>query len=313
MIEIHIVPGRVYAASDGVAPQWRFLLVALNVGEVALTLRRVAFTGAGLRRAHSGGHVPRLIQGSRQVPPKHVLVLDVVDGPGARCPPEAINAELTLTDPSGGELVFRQSVPIEHRPTSYLAFPLRDEWVVANGRTMQHCLGRQFGFDLIARGDLGAFHRAPRRPRALARYASFGQPLLSPTEGVVMACTGEHPDVPAAPGQLPGPGGPGNHVIIEAEGVGHILLGHLVQGSLLVSPGERVVEGQPVGRVGNSGSSSQPHLHIEVLDQLPPDLGQAGGLSFPASGLPFGFRGVVVNGRDVPDRVVPRRLDVLCP
>jgi len=37
-----------------------------------------------------------------------------------------------------------------------------------------------------------------------------------------------------------------------------------MQSSVAVAPGDRVREGQQIGRVGNSGYSTEPHLHIHA-------------------------------------------------
>jgi len=56
----------------------------------------------------------------------------------------------------------------------------------------------------------------------------------------------------------------GNHIMIQADDV-FVLLCHLKQGSLRVRKGDAVRVGQQVGEVGNSGSSIQPHLHVQVM------------------------------------------------
>lgn len=78
----------------------------------------------------------------------------------------------------------------------------------------------------------------------------------------------------------------GNHVILrcsEAE----IVLAHLRQGSVAVSAGQGVVTGDRLGEVGNSGASSEPHLHIHA--QQPADEGAP-----PISGEPMALR---IDGR----------------
>jgi len=55
----------------------------------------------------------------------------------------------------------------------------------------------------------------------------------------------------------------GNHVVIECKGV-KVLLGHMKNGSVLARQGTAVKEGQAVGRVGNSGNTFEPHLHIHA-------------------------------------------------
>jgi len=52
-------------------------------------------------------------------------------------------------------------------------------------------------------------------------------------------------------------------VFLECNGI-EILLAHLEQGSVMVQPGDRVAQGQQVGAVGNSGNTSEPHLHIHA-------------------------------------------------
>ena len=75
----------------------------------------------------------------------------------------------------------------------------------------------------------------------------------------------------------------GNHVILElAEGRGFVVLAHLRAGSIRVAVGESVTAGREVGDCGNSGNSTQPHLHIQVMDAADP---------YAARGVPMAFRG----------------------
>jgi hypothetical protein len=81
----------------------------------------------------------------------------------------------------------------------------------------------------------------------------------------------------------------GNHVIVSCDlsarpaGEGApevwVVLGHLRQGSVRVSPGDVVAVGDPLGRVGNSGNTDEPHLHIHA--QTP------GTTAAPLSGEPL--------------------------
>ena len=56
----------------------------------------------------------------------------------------------------------------------------------------------------------------------------------------------------------------GNYVVIR-NGNFHVLLCHMKEGSVCVQVGEEVETGQKLGEVGNSGSSIQPHLHVQVM------------------------------------------------
>jgi murein DD-endopeptidase MepM/ murein hydrolase activator NlpD len=71
----------------------------------------------------------------------------------------------------------------------------------------------------------------------------------------------------------------GNHVILDHGTGEYSLLCHLQHGSLAVRQGERVRQGQPLARLGNSGSTTHIHLHYELADGY--DLRRSEGL--PAS------------------------------
>ena len=57
----------------------------------------------------------------------------------------------------------------------------------------------------------------------------------------------------------------GNYVVVRHAGGEHSVYQHLQEGSVLVKPGEIVAQGQPLGRIGNSGNSLEPHLHFHVM------------------------------------------------
>jgi hypothetical protein len=314
---IHLLsaPRRVYAAADGVFPQWRFLVIALNLTAESVTLARVAqvrqYGTRTVTRAAAGDRIGPIVQGTREMAPEQVVVLKVQDGTAGGPPPRLVEFEFVFA--RGGKMdTLYHRVPIEAASTEYLRFPLTGPWVVTNGRPVEHCLGRQFGFDLVAQPDWRFGVRPSPRALTLADCASFGRPLYAPVRGTVTACTGEEEDIAPSPGRASG-SGVGNYVVIRSESGSYIFMAHLRQGSLRVRDGQRVGEGQMLGEVGNSGTTSQPHLHIELLDAAP-NIDQMGTPDFLASGLPFGFRELTCLRRGQPldqDAIVPRRGDVL--
>ncbi len=80
----------------------------------------------------------------------------------------------------------------------------------------------------------------------------------------------------------------GNYVIIDIGGGNFAFYAHLQPGSIRVAPGDRVRVGDVVGLVGNSGNSTEPHLHFHVADAASP-LG--------AEGVPFVFDRFEITGR----------------
>jgi murein DD-endopeptidase MepM/ murein hydrolase activator NlpD len=107
--------------------------------------------------------------------------------------------------------------------------------------------------------------------------------------------------------------------VIDIGGGHHLLMGHLRQGSIAVNVGERVTEGQPIARVGNSGASSAPHVHIQVQTRLTgiTDITTIDGpqLLKALRTYPLLFRGAsLVRGNESwPTAVDPRRGDFVRP
>lgn len=85
----------------------------------------------------------------------------------------------------------------------------------------------------------------------------------------------------------------GNCVVLDVGAGGpFVLVAHLRNGSVRVRPGERVAAGQPLGACGNSGNSTQPHVHLQVTDSL--DWTRARGL--PLAFAAYRAGGAVVRG-----------------
>jgi murein DD-endopeptidase MepM/ murein hydrolase activator NlpD len=72
----------------------------------------------------------------------------------------------------------------------------------------------------------------------------------------------------------------GNHVILDLGDGVYAVFAHLRRGSLRVAKGDRVQAGDLLGEVGNSGNSSEPHLHFHLMDGPRPLI---------AAGVPFAF------------------------
>jgi hypothetical protein len=119
----------------------------------------------------------------------------------------------------------------------------------------------EYGLDLVKVNALGNRARGIAPPR-LSDYASYEVAVHSPCAGIVEEAVNDLPD------NLPGSTDPGhisgNHVLLRC-GTVRVLLGHLRQGSLDVARGESIRTGQLVGRIGNSGNTNEPHLHISAV------------------------------------------------
>lgn len=94
-------------------------------------------------------------------------------------------------------------------------------------------------------------------PEDLTQYAIFGAPVHSPCDGVVKAAIDGFPDTRDQKRVA------GNHVVIRCRDT-DVWLAHLRRGSVAVRPGAPVRTGQFLGHVGNSGNTTEPHLHVHA-------------------------------------------------
>jgi hypothetical protein len=121
---------------------------------------------------------------------------------------------------------------------------------------------QRYAMDIVQVGALG-FRAAGMSPVTLEEYRIFGAEILAPCEGEVLTTENGLPNQkPLDPdtSHLAG-----NHVVLLCRGYS-LVLGHMQPGSVTVRVGETVKVGQLLGRVGNSGSTMEPHLHVHAVE-----------------------------------------------
>ncbi len=117
-------------------------------------------------------------------------------------------------------------------------------------------------------------------------YGIYGLEIVSPVSGTVVQMRNDLPDHP--PGDFPVKfrDMKGNFIYLKLDQSGtYLLLAHFMKDSIVVEEGEHVSEGDFLGRVGNSGNSSEPHLHIHHQKDNP-----LTNSFLTARGLPLYFR-----------------------
>ena len=177
------------------------------------------------------------------------------------------------------------------REIATIAAPLRgDNWEAGNGpsnssghrRTVLPIDGRariaqRFAIDWVRQNADGKTFTGD--PLVNKNYRAYGSEALAVADGTVTEIKDGIPEnVPgensrAVPITLETVGG--NHVVLD---IGHgrfAFYAHLQPGSLKVKLGDHVKRGQVLGLVGNSGNSTEPHLHFHLGDANSP-LGSEG-------------------------------------
>jgi hypothetical protein len=170
-----------------------------------------------------------------------------------------------------------------------LRLPFEDEWYVYwGGRSVaqnRHAVARdqRFAYDFLILKEGRSFVETGDTNED---YYCFGLPVVAPGAGVVVGVAGDLKE------NLPGIMSPqqplGNHVILDHENGEFSFLAHLKKDSVRVTLGQQVAAGTLLGACGNSGNSSEPHLHFHL---------QTTSILFHGEGLPAFFRGYSAGGK----------------
>jgi hypothetical protein len=187
-----------------------------------------------------------------------------------------------------------------------LAYPFKGRWLTQNSpadRVPSHgttVLATSFAIDFVPVDEAGRTApitlRSLLRPEPAERFPGFGRVILAPVDGVVVGVHVAAPDHESFRG-LPSvryaltqrrrlrAGWPvlaGNHLMIETRDGPVVAVCHLQRGSVQARLGQRVRVGEMVARCGNSGNSTEPHVHLQAIDR--PDV-------MHASAVPITFGG----------------------
>lgn len=171
-------------------------------------------------------------------------------------------------------------------PSVELSFPLKNGTYVVSASgyipaTLSshsvHNMGAQkYAVDIIKSRDFSELLKS-FFSSGLSSYAIYGDDLYSPCRGIVEKTNGENnggdlPDL--IPPQKDLVNMNGNYLIISCKGV-RVFMAHMMKGSIKVKEGQSVTENDIIGKVGNSGNTDGPHLHISAVIQKSDDLKDA--------------------------------------
>ncbi|MBG9452552.1 hypothetical protein ABE61_00210 [Lysinibacillus sphaericus] len=145
--------------------------------------------------------------------------------------------------------------------------PIRGEWFVFWGGTNEfvnyHYVyeNQRYAYDLVKVQDGQSYEKSPIQNE---NYYAFDQDIIAPADGkVVKVVDGIKDNIP---GEMDERNAAGNYVVIEHANNEFSMIAHFKKNSILVKSGDIVTEGQLIGKCGNSGNSSEAHIHFQVMD-----------------------------------------------
>jgi hypothetical protein len=187
-------------------------------------------------------------------------------------------------------------------------FPLKGSLAVANlpmSLAMHRSvLSQEFAFDVagVKQAQSGEFTTSLKpNPTRLSDYLIFHREVMAIGDGTVIELGDKFPESKMNDPQiysekffaelveelLPEIGFlntvSGNYIIIDHGNSEFSFYAHLSEGSILVRVGEKIRRGDIIAKVGNTGHSTEPHLHFQLMDSQNP---------LEANGLPVVFENV---------------------
>jgi murein DD-endopeptidase MepM/ murein hydrolase activator NlpD len=189
--------------------------------------------------------------------------------------------------PTESLIATSEPLHVDRSPPPVLSPPLRgSNWRCSNGQALSNShaalviqnlrlrVPQRYGCDFQRVDSAGSILPNPF-PNDITNemFYGYGAEVLAVADGVIVSVQDGIPDnVPQADGRtfMPVPltnrTNPGNWLALDLGNGRYAFYAHLVAGSIRVRPGERVLRGSVLGRLGNSGNSVGPHLHFHVGD-----------------------------------------------
>lgn len=160
-------------------------------------------------------------------------------------------------------------IAVIERNTTPMILPFEEEWFVYWGGTTEaqnyHVreMSQQYAYDLLMVRDGSSYDGDPKDNES---YYAFGKDIIAPCNARVVQV------IEGVPDNIPGETNPqdltGNTIVLQTDLGEYILFAHLQEGSIIVEEGQEVVQGELMAKCGNSGNSTEPHLHLSLQNTM---------------------------------------------
>ncbi|MEZ4840644.1 MAG: peptidoglycan DD-metalloendopeptidase family protein [Flavobacteriaceae bacterium] len=185
------------------------------------------------------------------------------------------------------------SLPKLSRNTTKMILPFNEEWFVYWGGEdveknyhMAH-ESQHYAFDILRVANGSSYKGDPTKNES---YFAFGKDIIAPCDAEVVRVIDNVTD--NIPGQVNPKQLTGNTLVLKTANNEYILFAHLKENSIKVKLGDFVKQRQVIAQCGNSGNSTEAHLHLQI--QNVPDF-------FQATGAKMYFDAILVNGKQKND------------
>lgn len=216
---------------------------------------------------------------------------------------DAIKINMNVTGEKGDKELIK-IIELEHykNKKNYI-FPIEGEICIVNlpMNITQHraCMSQEFAFDVIGQSDVD-LASLDRKPNHISKYYIYHKEVLAIGDGVIIDIGDKFPESKMSDPNITEEsrfelfkqltqkiGGVnafcGNYIFIDHENGEYSFYAHLSENTICIAKGDRVKQGDIIAKVGNTGNSTDPHLHFQLMDSP---------VIFKANGLPIMFKNI---------------------
>ena len=159
----------------------------------------------------------------------------------------------------------------DYLPEIKYSLPFRGKWYVVNGGITQDTshswdiLPQRFAYDFIVIDEQGNSYNGDKEN--LHSYYCYELDILAPADGEIIAIKNNFPDCRIMSNGQTDPNTPdigGNRVTIKHSANEYSTICHLLLKSITVRVGQTVKRGDVIAKCGNSGNTTEPHVHFQI-------------------------------------------------
>jgi len=252
---------------------------------------------------------------------RSLVVYFLLDLGANKVPPVVEHSVHVTADDSGAHDIVLKALVVSADKPIVVAPPLRGVWMagdsVNNGPDAAHrkailitdgraWLAQRYAIDWVQIQKVdGAYTTWKGAEDKNESYFCYDQPIYSVAAGKVVGVVDGLPENIPHSGkyavELTFDNAGGNHVVVEIAPRRYVLYAHMKPGTVRVKVGDTVGVGDLLGHVGNTGSSTEPHLHMHIVDEP----------SFLAgNGLPYEFTAFDASGPVEADVSSPTAINI---
>jgi len=173
----------------------------------------------------------------------------------------------------GDEGKLDEDIYLNYQTKTDLELPFEDDWYIfVGGRThldgghhfITYGVGQRYAYDIAIVIDSSSYFGDSKKNED---HYCFGKRLNAPGDGKIIALENNIDDnyiSGTVNSDIDENTIAGNYIMIDHLNGEYSMLAHLKKGTIIVSVGDTVIKGQEVGKTGNSGNSTGPHLHYHL-------------------------------------------------